>query len=419
MKHRRFQGTNLRALAAIVGVIFVALLVLGILITFAKADHGKLTYGQALLRSVAIAGAFSVVCAIALAAALPNEYIEVGGAGLRFKNSKDDGFCPWDAIATVQRRKYKGMFGGPFVCHVLVTEEREFCFGRVFLPDEFLPSDLQPGNLKRVFVGIEKPDELLMVVSSVLSSGSAGFEVSSPPEGTSRGTEASSRRRTDGMIVPGRDYLLAFALAALCPVLVLLCGLIRLPLRAPPVADGDYMVFRYSVGGFAEGLGAIILAPAVFAAFAFVLVCLGGLSGHIRTRPLAWTMFALAASVGVLYGGWSINNGYSSEYEFVLTERSLYSNDPAICAEPSATEDTLDSSLPGQKTETEIFWDEVKGLLVHPNLRGGSTIYSAGAPPERETVNEIKETRDQAGRVEGGYLVILTAGRFFRLPNTI
>jgi hypothetical protein len=418
MKRKRYQGTNVRMLMIIVGGIFVLILLVMGVSALGMVHQGRWTRSTALVVSLGSALGFSAVTAIALMASLRNEYIDVTRHGLLFRNSRQDGFCSWAEITGIGTRRYTGRIGKSFLCYVLTAQEREFCFARAFLPDEWLPPALQPGNPDRMFVTIERADALAREVKQVLSSGYLPYEESGEwrnghEPGTIRLTTLQGEAR-----VPAHDFLFALAGALLCPMLIIMSMLLTLPWSAPPLAHGDTLVFRYSVLGQARGMAPLLGLAAFFPLLCFIVVVLGGLSGHVRTRLFAWTMFALAAFGGIGYGAWSLARDYYSEYSVLVLADSLITNDPHVTAIESQPAHPLpDSALYTETHDTVVFWEDVTAVLVFSSFPVEHSLYYRGTPPDPDTI--ARAQADSPDRSGTGYVLIFTGERHVRIPNAI
>lgn len=416
-KNIRFHGTSLRILVGIVGSIYLLLLIVSSVAAFIMSDSQNKPFSVMLFRWVAVSTVVAISLIVALFAAIRKEYVEVRDEGLVFRNSKEDWWCPWSSVTGIEERTYQGTVGRPFVCHVVKTPEREFCFGHTYLPDEWLPPDLRPGHQTRIYVGIERPTELLDRIRVRLGTAhSTGRSWSA--EGPRPPREVAVLSSESGWKLGLGDWVLAIVLSVMWPALMVLAACWELPWSAPPAELDGTLTFRFSVlGQLRAGGQYLLLFPVAFSLLALGLVAFGSYVSTIRARLLGWTLFVLAGITATVISGWFLVHGYSSDYEVVLTADRLEeyggrARDQDAWGGPSFS----DQRVPAKMTAV-IAWDEVDIACVNSNIRRNERLYVKSIRADRELLEEAR--KQDAPRFESGYLVIAGKERYVRISNTL
>ncbi len=418
MTQKRYQGTSLRMLGVISAIVCV--LLFGVIFVFMVGSiyDGSVTRVRAVLVSLSSAAAFGLITFIGLLAAIRNEHVELRPQGLLFRGSKEDAFCPWNAVTGIEKRRYQGSIGKPFVCSVLKTDDREFAFGRVFLPEEWLPTELRAGNPDRIFVGIERADDLFRHIEEILSSGIVPHDDSPPALHAVDAEPVQLRSLKDDSRVLFTDVCYALIASAVGPGAILLYALISLPWDAPPLEHGDMMIFRYSVSALIEGTLPLLVLGAAFPFLCFVVVVISDRSKQIRTRLLAWTMLGVAAFGVAGYGAWSVNSDYSRDHEILVTTDGFTTNDLKVARASSLPAPAVQHDARYKETfDTVVYWKDVTALLVYSSFPSEGSLYHKGAPPDDRAI--AKACSDKPFRESMGYLLVLTQNNCIFIPRTL
>jgi hypothetical protein len=418
MKQKRYQGTSLRMLGVISAIVFVLLFGVILVSMVGWVYDGSVTPVRAMVVSLSSGAAIGLITFIGLLAAIRNEHVELRPQGLLLRGSKEDTLCPWNALTGIEKRSYQGSIGKPFVCYVLKTDTREYGFGRVFLPEEWLPQELRAGNPDRIFVGIERADALARDIEEILSSGIVPHDDSPPSLRTIDAEPVQLRSLKDNSRVPFTDVFYALIASAVGPGAILLCALISLPWDAPPLEHGAVMIFRYSVTALVEGTLPLLVLGAVLPLMCFVVIVISDRSNQIRTRLLAWTILGVAAFGVAGYGAWSVNSDYSRAHEILVTTDGFITNDPKVARASSLPAPSIQHDVRYKETfDTVVYWKDVTALLVYSSFPSEGSLYHKGAPPDDRAI--AKARSDKPFRESTGYSLVLTHNNCVFIPSTL